>query len=436
MFTSIRSTTGYPKGYRPKQKGVSSMKLTDFACKGAKPSTKPYKLSDGGGLFLLVKPNGSKLWQKKYLDQLGREKLLSFGAYPLTSLSEARELRDRAEKLRKQGIDPSQAKKDAKHDAILNGQNTFKSVAMQWYEARKGIWSEGYAEKIMNSLENNLLPYLGTRPVIDISPRELLDVLRKIEKRGALDIACRARNYCSQIFRYGIQTDVCEHNPADSLKGALKPHRTEHFASIEARELPELIQAVERNDARLYPRTRSAIMLSLYLFVRPGELRQARWSEIDMAAMTWTIPKERMKTRANDHIVPLSKQALAILEEQRKETELLNTDFVFPSQINLRKPMSDGTVVNALKKLGFRGRMTAHGFRALARTTIREELDYPPDVIEAQLAHKPMGALGAAYDRAKFINKRREMMQDWADYIDRACDTRSAVIHATFKKQA
>ena len=407
------------------------MALTDTACKTAKPKEKSYKVSDGGGLYLEVMPNGSKYWRFKYRF-LKKEKRLAFGKYPFVKLVEAREKHYEAKKLLEKGIDPSAFKKDLLKQALRNADNTFEKLALEWHSNQQGRWGEGHFQNIKHRLETDILPHIGSEQVDKIEAPDLLNVLRKIEKRGALDLAARCRQICSQVFRYGIQTGKCKSNPAIDLQGALKTRKVKHFSAIEPKEIPELLDALERNDVRLYGRTRRAIKLSMLTFVRPGELRQAVWSEFDFEKKEWHIPAERMKSR-RDHIVPLSKQSIAILEEQKLETGDINTPLVFPSQLKPTEPMSDGTVRVALQNLGFKQRMTAHGFRALARTAIREELEYDPDVIEAQLAHKPSGALGAAYDRAKFIKKRHLMMQDWADYLDKvALENKNKVLHAKF----
>lgn len=406
------------------------MKLTDIACKSAKPKGKPYKKADGGGLYLLVNKDGSKYWRMKYRF-LGKEKLLSFGTYPLISLAEARESRDKAKKLLAGGIDPSAAKKEKKRKAVRNAQNTFKVIALDWHSNQKGRWSEKYAQNILHRLENDVFPYIGSEPISALEAPDILDVLRKIEKRDALDIASRTRQLCGQVFRYAIQVGKCKSDPSAHLKGAIKSRKTRHFAALDTKDIPEFLRALETNDARLYARTRRAIKLSMLTFVRPGELRQARWEEIDFDTHEWLIPANRMKMK-RDHIVPLSQQAINILLEQKEETGILNTPWVFPSQIRPRNPMSDGTVNVAIKKLGFQNRMTAHGFRALARTTIREKLGYAPDIIECQLAHKASGPLGEAYNRAQFIEQRKIMMQEWSDYIDNVA-TNGKVIN--FKKK-
>lgn len=408
------------------------MALTHTACKNAKPKEKPYKKADGGGLYLEVMPNGSKYWRMKYRFA-GKEKRLAIGVYPLISLSDAREAREDAKKLLAQNVDPSDRKRQEKRQIVRNAQNTFKAIALEWHENQKGCWSQNHANNVLHRLKTDIFPYIGQRPLASIEAPEILDALRKIEKRGALDIAGRTRQICGQVFRYGIQTGRCKRDPSVDLKGALKTRKTTHFAALDIRDIPEFLQALERNDARLYNRTRRAIRLSMLTFVRPGELRQARWEEIDFEAREWIIPAERMKM-GRAHIVPLSKQSLALLEDQKEETGAFNTPWVFPSQIRLKEPMSDGTVLVAIKKLGFKGRMTAHGFRALARTTIREKLGYDPDIIECQLAHKAAGPLGEAYNRAQFLGQRKEMMQGWADYLD--AQAGANIIQGKFTKKS
>lgn len=407
------------------------MKLFCKTIDNAKPRPKAYKLADGGGLYLLVKPDGKKYWRLKF-SYAGKENTLAVGVYPLVTLAEAREARDHAKKLLAKGINPNQAKRENRQKIVRNAQNTFKAVALEWHEAQKENWSEKHAQNIMRRLEKDIFPYIGNRPIADIDAVELLNVLKKIEERDALDIAGRVRSLCGRIFRYGIITGRCKENPTTHLQGAIKTRKTTHFAAIEKKELPELLKTIDRNEARLYSRTKRALLLSLLTFLRPGEIRQARWEEIDLKAQQWVIPADRMKM-GRDHIIPLSRQAVAVLKEQAKETGHLNTPWVFPNHHYPRKPMSDGAVLVALKRLGYEGRMSAHGFRALARTAIREDLGWDSDVIEVQLAHKPSGPLGAAYDRTQFIDHRRIMMQEWADYIDTARD-HGKVIVANFKQ--
>lgn len=393
------------------------MPLTNTACQNAKPKEKPYKLADSGGLYLLVKPNGSKLWRFKYRF-MRTEKLLAIGAFPLISLKDARETRDNAKRLLAQTppVDPMNDKAEKKEEAKKEAESSFEHVAREWHQSQIEHWSEGYAEKIMRVLEKNLFPEIGHRPIAQITPPELLNCLKKIVDRKAYDIAGRARQISGMIFRYGIQTGKCERNSAADLKGAWKPRKTKHYATIDAKDIPDFLQALERNEARLFERTRRAIWLSLLTFQRPGEIRQAQWSEIDLEAKEWRIAAHKMKLR-RDHIVPLSKQALAILAEQKAETGHLKTDWVFPSQIKPKEPMSDGTVNRAIKLMGYGDVMKAHGVRALARTTIREILGYEAEIIEKQLAHKTSNPLGEAYDRTQFLPQRKKLMQHWADYL-------------------
>lgn len=395
------------------------MKLTNIQCKNAKPKEKPHKLSDGGGLYLEVMPSGSKYWRMKYRIH-GKEKRYAIGVYPAVTLSEAREKREEAKKLLSQipPVDPVQARKEIKNKAQHEAENTFKTIALEWHQNQKEKWSDNYAYKVLKGLELNVFPFIGERPISQITPTGLLnDCLRRIEKRGSLDIAGRTRQICGQVFKYGIQTGRCEWNVAENLKGALKPHTKEHYRTIDAKQLPALLKALERNEARLFERTRRAVWLSLLTFLRPKEIRMARWQDINWDEKEWIIPAEIMKMRKS-HIVPLSTQAIKILKEQEKEVKFLNTEWVFPSQNKPKNPMSDGTVNKAIKRLGYGQDMVAHGFRALARTTIREKLKYDSEIIEKQLAHKTSNPLGEAYDRTEFYDERKIMMQEWADYLD------------------
>lgn len=413
--------------------------LTDKKCKTTKHNDKPQKLADSGGLYLLVHPNGSKYWQMKYRihgvskktgEEKKLEKTLSFGTYPLITLAEARDKRDNAKKLIKDGIDPAIAKEDAQRERIQNTKNSFKAVAIEWHDKQKGRWSQKHADIVLHRLDSDIFPQIGHRPINDIEAPDLLEALRRVEKRGALDLASRCRQISGQVFRYGIQTGKCKRDIAADLRGALETRKTQHFAALDTKEIPEFLHALERNDARLFARTRRAIRLSMLTFLRPSEIRKARWEEMDLETGEWIIPAERMKMK-RPHIVPLAKQSTEILKEQELETVYINSPYVFPSLKDPRKPISDGTVNVALKRMGFQGRMTAHGFRAMARTAIREKLGYEPDVIECQLAHKAAGALGEAYNRAQFLDQRKVMMQDWANYID-ALASENKVIRAMF----
>lgn len=391
------------------------MKLKDIQCKNAQPKEKSYKLSDGAGMYLEVMPTGSKYWRLKY-NLYGKEKRFAIGVYPETSLADAREKRDVARKQIRDGIDPVFAKKESKRLAKEKAANIFKAIALEWHELNKDNWTEGYALKIMRRLEMNVFPAIGSRPIEDITPSELLDCLRKTEKRGS-ELALRIKQTCGMIFRYAIQTGRAEKDPSSDLRGAMKPHKTTHLAALDIKDLPSFLHVLERNEVRLYERTRRAIWFSLYTFQRPGEIRHAEWFEIDWEEKEWRISPEKMKM-GRAHIVPLSMQALRILGAQREETGHINTKWIFPSQKSPRNPMSENTVNLAIKRLGYGEEMKAHGFRALARTAIREKLKYDSEVIEKQLAHKTRNPLGEAYDRTQFLDERVKMMQDWADFVD------------------
>lgn len=390
------------------------MPLTDTACKNARPREKSYKKADGGGLYLEVMPNGSRYWRLKYRF-CGKEKRLACGVYPDTTLIAAREKRGVARTMLAGGIDPSSAKRDKRLLDETNVANTFEAVAREWHEQNRVKWTPIYAEDILHRLETDIFPSLGKRPVAATTALDVLNTLRRIENRGAGEMARRAGQYCGQILRYAVVTGRAERDPTADLKGALKPVRHGHFAALEPKDLPEFLNALERNDARLYILTRLAMRLMLLSFVRTSELINATWGEFDLDGAEWCIPAERMKMR-RAHVVPLSKQAVVVL----RELHTMNGDYewVFASATKPRRHMSNNTTLKALERLGYAGRMTGHGFRALAMTTIMEKLNIRHEVIDLQLAHSKGDKVRAAYDRTKFIDERRKMMQDWADYLD------------------
>lgn len=389
------------------------MSLTDAACKNAKPKEKSYKLSDGNGMYLLVQPNGSKYWRKKYRIA-GKEKLLSIGVYPEVSLIEARNSCLEARKLLKQGKDPSYAKKEIKRQNILKAENNFEAIAREWHSIQATTWTPHHSKYVLARLEKDIFPTIGNRPISEITPPELLEIGRKIEKRGAHEIAHRVIQSCGQVFRYAIVTGRAERNPALDLKGALKPIKHTHYAALDVKDLPEFIAKLNSNDARLFMQTRLAIHLLMLTFVRTGELRQAKWSEFDLEAGQWIIPAERMKMR-QAHIVPLAKQAIEILNQLKQING--NNEWVFCGWSDKSRPMSNNAILTALKRLGYKDKTTGHGFRALAMTAIKEQLGYPHEVVDRQLAHAPKSKVAAAYDRSKFLDQRKKMMQDWADFI-------------------
>lgn len=389
------------------------MPLTDSACKNAKPDAKPRKIADGGGLYLEIMPNGSKYWRLKYRFA-GKEKRLAFGVYPEVSLAEAREKREKARKQIASQIDPSQAKREEKLQILLKAETSFEVIAREWHTNRSLAWTPRYAEFMMKRLEADIFPKLGNRPIADINAPELLSVLRLIENRGALEIAQRALQACGQIFLYAIVTGRAERNPAVDLAGALKTPKKTHYAHLKAVELPEFLQKLDAYDGSL--QTQLALKLLLLTFVRTTELRGAQWIEINLDAAEWRIPAERMKMR-DPHIVPLSRQAVKILQELQKLNG--HWKYVFPNQ---RKPMtcmSENTMLYTLYRMGYHSRTTGHGFRATASTVLNEE-GFRSDVIERQLAHAERNKVRASYNHAQYLPERRAMMQWWADYLDRA----------------
>lgn len=400
------------------------MPLSELKIKAAKPREKAWKLTDGHGLYLEVMPSGSKYWRLKYR-YLGKEKRLAVGVYPNTSLALAREKAGAARRLLAEGKDPSAEKQKARRAAILEAENTFEKLAREWFEQNQARWTPKHAKDILLRLEKDVFKDIGNMPVRDLTPARLLQTIRKIEARGAHELARRARGMCEQILAYGIVTDRADQNVATALRGTLAPFKRGHMAAIEIDEIPAFLQKLEKNDVRLYPQTRRATRLLMLTFVRTSELRFARWEEIDFDRTVWEIPAERMKMR-RPHIVPLSEQALQLFREQQEDTKNVNTEWVFPNQVRPKKAMSEGTILGAIKRLGYKGRMTGHGFRALAMSTIKERLGYRHEVVDRQLAHAQRNKVDAAYDRAMFLNERTVMMQEWADYLDKAVIEKNA----------
>lgn len=397
--------------------------LTDKTIRAAKPADKPTRLFDGGGLYLEVSPTGSKLWRLKYRFA-GKEKRLAIGIYPTVTLQEARQRRDRARKLLASGADPGEAKKAEKVGQRSLESGSFEAVAREWHSTvHVHKVTAGHADRTLVRLENDIFPWLGRRPIASVEAPELLAALRKIEARGAIETAHRAKDACGQVFRYGIATGRCERNPAADLRDALRPVPTRHHAAIvDPKKGGDLLRDMMRYSGQ--PVTRAALSLSALLLLRPGELRQMQWTWIDFDGATLTIPAALMKRKRAEklnglpHVVPLAPQALAVLNELLPLTG--SKRYVFPSLHTGERPMSENTVNMALRRMGYdREVMTAHGFRAMARTMIAERLGIEPEVIEAQLAHAVNGPLGRAYDRTQFIDQRRQMMARWADYIDR-----------------
>jgi integrase len=391
------------------------MALSDIQIRNAKPKDKQYKMTDSEGMYLLVSPNGSKLWRLKYR-YLGKEKTLALGSYPEITLVKAREKRMDARKLLAQEIDPSSAKKEAKREKRIKNNNTFEAVAREWHAKKQSGWSPRYAATLLMQLEANLLPQLGKLPIGEITPPILLDALQQLEKRGVYEITRKAKQMCGQIFRYAIPKGMVTRDITVDLKDALETRKTVHFASLEPDELPQFIKDLNYNAARMYPTTRLAVEFMMHTFVRTNEMIQAKWTEFNFQDAMWTVPAERMKM-GKAHLVPLSRQVLKILEEMKLHNG--NFEWVFASHTRPRNHMSDNAILKALERMGYRGRMTGHGFRSLAMTTILEKMNYPFDVVDAQLAHAKQNSLGEAYDRAKYLAQRKVMMQDWSDYLER-----------------
>jgi integrase len=385
--------------------------LSDTAVRNAKPKKKPYKIADGEGLFLLIMPSGSKYWRLRYFFA-GKEKLLALGVYPEISLADARDRRAQARKVLAAGNDPGEVKKEVKRVAILNNTNTFEVVAREWYEKRKHDWAQGSVRCKLHYLEKQLLPTLGPRAITDITAPEVLDLLRVIEGKGTLDTARRVMQMCGQIFMYGIATGRVERNPVPDLRGALMTPVVKHQSFLQASELPDYLRKLEAYDGSL--QTKLALRFLLLTFVRTNELRGAEWTEIDWAKAEWRIPAERMKMKEL-HIVPLSRQAIATLRELEKLTG--SRSYLFPNQHNPATFMSENTMLYGLYRMGYHSRATGHGFRSTASTILNEH-EFRPDVIERQLAHSERDRVRAAYNHAQYLTERRQMMQWWADYLD------------------
>ena len=387
------------------------MPLTNTACKNAKPAVKPRKLADGGGLYLEVSPSGSKYWRWKYRFN-GKEKRLAFGVYPEISLDDARERRTQARKMLLEGKDPGAVKKQEKLVSKIAHENTFENIAREWHETKKGAWTGRHPETVMKKLEGDLFPKLGTCPITEITAPELLATIRVIESRGALDMARRALQISGQVFRYAIVTGRAVRDPSGDLKGALKTAPTKHHAFLKENELSEYMSKLESYDG--HHLTKLAMKLMLLTFLRTKELRGARWDEIDFDKKEWRVPAARMKMK-DLHIVPLTKQAIALLYEVQAHSG--NREHLFPNQHEPRKIMSENTLLFALYRMGYHSRATVHGFRSTASTILNEN-GFRKDVIERQLAHSERDNVRAAYNHAEYLPERRKMMQWWADYID------------------
>ena len=389
------------------------MPLTDFEVRNARPREKTYRLADGAGMYLEVAPAGGKYWRLKYRFA-GKEKRLALGVYPDVSAKEARARREEARRLLAGGIDPGIERKVQKAATVERASNSFEAVAREWFARHAPGWAKTHSDKIMARLEKDVFPWLGGRAIAEIRAPEVLAVLRRVEARGALDTAHRVHQNCGQVFRYAVATGRAERDVSADLRGALPAARHTHFASVtEPDEVAGLLRALDGFQGTFV--VQCALRLAPLLFVRPGELRTAEWVQFDLDKEQWRYTVSKTRT---EHLVPLATQAVTILRELHALTG--QRKYVFPGR-DVKKPMSGAAINAALRRMGFdtKTEITGHGFRAMARTILHEQLRFPSEVIEHQLAHKVSDSLGTAYNRTKFIDDRVVMMQKWADYLDK-----------------
>ena len=389
--------------------------LTDLAARKAKPRTKPYKISFGGGLFLFVQPNGSKYWRLAYRFE-GKQKILALGVYPDVSVVLVNELYNDARKLLAAGIDPSETRKAKKKTKLECSENSFEVVAREWLAFYMKNKVASHSEKVIRRFERFLFPWLGSKPIADITPPQVLDAVKRIENLGSFETAHRTLQACGQVFKYAVQTGRATRDVTIDLKGALPSTNTkQHMATFtEPKEVGELLRAIDGFKGTFT--VQCALRIAPMLFVRPGELRMAKWKDIDLDAGEWHYVVSKTKT---DHLVPLPKQVVALLRELHPFSG--QGDFVFQSGRDPKKAMSGAAINAALRRMGYdtKTQITGHGFRAMARTLLHERLEIDPHIIEHQLAHRVPDVLGQAYNRTKFIKQRKAMMQLWADYLDK-----------------
>lgn len=384
------------------------------------------RFSDSEGLYLEVAATGSKRWFWKYYLPGGTEKRLALGSYPKVTLKAARFARDEQRALHRKGVDPAQQRQLNKLKRKVDAGTTFEAVARDFHASKAPGWSERYGKRWLSQMEKGVFPWLGSLPLADIKAPLLLQTLRRVEARGAHELTHTLRESCGQVFRHGIAVGSCEHNPAPDLRGAIKPVGTKHMSAVlEPAAAGALMRSIAGYGGQ--PSTRAALTLSALLFQRPGNMRAMEWQEVDIDGALWTIPAMKMKRTVHGkingrpHLVPLASQAVEILKDLQPLTG--HGRYVFPSLLTGERPMSENTLRTALRRMGYTNDdMTPHGFRAMARTIMVEKLNVNPDVIEAQLAHGKSGPLGAAYDRAEFMEQRRAMLVEWANYLDKLRD--------------
>lgn len=404
------------------------MKLNARQVDTAKPKDKPYKLADGGGLYLLVNPNGTKYWRLKYRIA-GKEKLLALGVYPDVTLADARAKRDEAKRGIAGGIDPNEAKREEKATREAQINNTFQDLATEWHSSKLKKWSAGYASDIMEAFNKDVFPYIGKKPIAEIKPLELLNVLRRMEGRGATEKAKKVRQRCGEVFRYAIVTGRAEYNPAPDLTSAMQGHESNHYPFLNAPELPAFFEALSR-----YSGSELVVLAARLLIItglRTGELRGASWQEIDEQAAVWEVPAERMKMR-RPHIVPLSQQALSIIAHIREITG--RYPLMFPGRNDPRRTMSEASINQVFKRIGYAGKVTGHGFRHTMSTILHEQ-GYNTAWIETQLAHVDKNSIRGTYNHAQYLDGRREMLQWYANYME-ALENGENVVHGSFGKSA
>ncbi|MDE8756754.1 tyrosine-type recombinase/integrase [Pectobacterium polaris] len=387
------------------------MPLTDVKVRSAKPEDKAYKLTDGEGMHLMVHPNGSKYWRLQYRFD-GKQKTLALGVYPEITLSEARQRRDEAKRQIATGTDPSEQKKVDKQLRQTLVDNTFKAIALEWHEYKRPNWSKGYAEDLMEAFENDIFPDIGKRPIAEIKPLEMLTSLRKLEKRGVLDKLRKIRQACNQVFRYAIVTGRAENNPASELASALPPPKATHYPHLLPDELPDFLRALSTYSGSRV--TQLATRILMLTGVRTIELRQAEWKEFDFEKGLWEVPKERMKMR-RPHLVPLSNQVIDALQQLYAVTGRYN--LVFPGRNDITKPMSEASINQVLKRIGYHGKATGHGFRHTMSTILHEQ-GYNTAWIELQLAHVDKNTIRGTYNHAQYLEQRRGMLQWYGDFVD------------------
>ena len=408
------------------------MSLNAKSVEAAKPkpktSPKDYKIYDEKGLYLLVKAIGSKYWRFRYRFD-GKEKLLALGVYPKVSLSEARRLQDKAAKLLDASVDPSTDRKQRNDADKLRKANTFEAVARGWFKEEEKGWKDRHASRVIYSLEKEIFPHIGDMPITKIRTPDIKRAINLIQKRGAFDIAKRSLQRCSSVFSYAVQSGIAETNPARELIGSIKSPKVKHQPSLKREELPEFLKRIDGYDGLL--QTKLALRLLVHTFVRPGELRKARWEEFNLDAKEWRIPGERMKMNIG-HIVPLTKQVIKILKDLEPLTGRF--ELLLPGERKATQPMSENTLLFALYRLGYKGKATPHGFRASASSILNEQ-NFNSDAIERQLSHIERNKVKGAYNyNAEFMKERKKIMKWWSDYLD-DMEQEKIVIAGKFKRK-